>query len=948
MRRLLKSGWPIPCILFLIVLTSMLVLSSCKGGTSSTTPDTPSRISESVSASVGSSGGAVSLRDGTVITFPANALSAATTITVTKTNAPLNAALLTEMQTSVNGLFYKFDPDGLIMNSKAAVTLSYGTLPNGYQPSDLSVSYYDGESWVEIPVESIDSTKGTLSFQTDHFTWYHLTYTGTHQYGTTGITVGNCNNYLNVDFKVTADQTGIDWLTYLSIGLYNNPHYETAYKIELQEQTSWGWYKTIRTITVYSVLYQDFYHTTGVELTTPFSGGLFGAFPAYRSNVLSALNLGTNQMRVMHYVEVFDSNGNRVSTPNDNDYFDTVADADDQAALNTLISDYYLHPTKSAYVLNAIPSSLLQSNTKYKLNIDITTAGSNASRQGHFESGAFTLADVNGCAGMTLPIPSLSITSPAQSYLYYTEDKVIAFTATAKDTLDNVITNIKWTDGNSCTNHQADMILAKENTFSQSLSVGTHFISATAVDSDGRSNTACRIVTVSGVTPAQPAINSSPPASVAVGSQFVYPVYYTADGTVTFSLSGAPAGMNIDTAHVVRWTPTNADIGQKTFSVKVTDQYGGQTTQQVSIDVLAQPNNEPQVNLLVVDSPTTVGQNVYLEADAYDNDGDPLTYTWSVSGGGSISDASDNSAWFAPSQIGTTTVTVKVSDGKCTVTKFGYITVMTTVPPDLATYTVSGTVTSGGVGLSGVTMTAPGAGLGTATTDSSGYYLLPGVANGTYTVTPSMTGYTFSPTSTSVTVNGANQAGNNFVATQMASYIIGGWVFANGNPLPGATVTLSGGSSSVQVTTDTNGYFNFFNVAAGTYTITAQMTGYVMSPSGISVTPNNSNADLNNVFTASPAPVTQTFSISGTIVDNNNAPLAGVALALSGTITGNTTTDANGNYSFTGLASGSYTIIPTLANYTFTPVSLSATVNGADVSGKNFSAIGQGSVLIHF
>jgi hypothetical protein len=78
------------------------------------------------------------------------------------------------------------------------------------------------------------------------------------------------------------------------------------------------------------------------------------------------------------------------------------------------------------------------------------------------------------------------------------------------------------------------------------------------------------------------------------------------------------------------------------------------------------------------------------------------------------------------------------------------------------TYSISGTVTLDSAGLSGVTVSA-GAGH-TATTASDGTYTITGVSDGTYTVTSSLTGYTFTPTSLSVTVSGANQPGNDFTA----------------------------------------------------------------------------------------------------------------------------------------------------------------------------------------
>ena len=67
-------------------------------------------------------------------------------------------------------------------------------------------------------------------------------------------------------------------------------------------------------------------------------------------------------------------------------------------------------------------------------------------------------------------------------------------------------------------------------------------------------------------------------------------------------------------------------------------------------------------------------------------------------------------------------------------------------PGPESTYVISGTVSiNGGGTLAGVTVTLSGASTGTATTDASGNYTLSGLANGSYTISPSLTGYTFSP-----------------------------------------------------------------------------------------------------------------------------------------------------------------------------------------------------------
>jgi hypothetical protein len=78
----------------------------------------------------------------------------------------------------------------------------------------------------------------------------------------------------------------------------------------------------------------------------------------------------------------------------------------------------------------------------------------------------------------------------------------------------------------------------------------------------------------------------------------------------------------------------------------------------------------------------------------------------------------------------------------------------------------AGTVkTPTGVAISGVTMALSGAACGT-TTDSLGRYKFSGLGNGSYTVTPSMTGYTFTLTSKAVAISGANITGQNFKGIQ--------------------------------------------------------------------------------------------------------------------------------------------------------------------------------------
>ncbi|MEK7568909.1 MAG: carboxypeptidase-like regulatory domain-containing protein, partial [Patescibacteria group bacterium] len=102
-------------------------------------------------------------------------------------------------------------------------------------------------------------------------------------------------------------------------------------------------------------------------------------------------------------------------------------------------------------------------------------------------------------------------------------------------------------------------------------------------------------------------------------------------------------------------------------------------------------------------------------------------------------------------------------------------------------YSVSGAV-SGAVS-SGITVTlVAGTTTTITTTDANGNFSFAGLTNGGSTITPTAPGYTFSPTSTAVTVNNGNVANINFVTAPVIvpTYSISGAVTG----APNVTVTL--------------------------------------------------------------------------------------------------------------------------------------------------------------
>jgi hypothetical protein len=84
---------------------------------------------------------------------------------------------------------------------------------------------------------------------------------------------------------------------------------------------------------------------------------------------------------------------------------------------------------------------------------------------------------------------------------------------------------------------------------------------------------------------------------------------------------------------------------------------------------------------------------------------------------------------------------------------------------------VSGSVSivSGNAGIAGATVAYVGVVSGSVTADGAGNFTLLELPDGDYTITPSKTGYTFSPASANETVSGADITGVNFTATQASN-----------------------------------------------------------------------------------------------------------------------------------------------------------------------------------
>jgi hypothetical protein len=259
------------------------------------------------------------------------------------------------------------------------------------------------------------------------------------------------------------------------------------------------------------------------------------------------------------------------------------------------------------------------------------------------------------------------------------------------------------------------------------------------------------------------------------------------------------------------------------------------------------------------------------------------------------------------------------------------------VPPDTNTvnftavqvFGISGQITQGtnGPALGGITVAVSGPIATNVTTGANGTYLVGGLQPGTYLVTPTAPGcYHLNLPTRSVTLGLTNASGTDFVALRDA-YTISGR-FTNGAAGAGG-ITVSAGGTNVTVT-DAAGLYVLSNLCAGPYTITPSTSCYLFNPasSPAGVGPGNV---VGLDFSATP----DVHTISGRITDG------GVGVSNITVQVGNqtTNTDSSGNFVFSGLCPGSYTVTPSQACRLFNPTSFTV-VLGGDAGGVNFVSFG--------
>jgi streptogramin lyase len=272
----------------------------------------------------------------------------------------------------------------------------------------------------------------------------------------------------------------------------------------------------------------------------------------------------------------------------------------------------------------------------------------------------------------------------------------------------------------------------------------------------GGSATANVIITVVDVPPGSLTYSTNP-AVYTMGAAITANAPSSVGGPVTsYSVfPSLPAGLTLDpSTGAISGTPTTV-TAQANYTVTATNS-GGFTTAGLAITVIKAPPS----TLTYSANPVAYAQGVAIPNNSPIATGEGFA-SYSVAPAlpaGLSLDPSTGIISGIPTTItpqATYTVTGTNSEG------FTTVGVVIAVTAGGTTYSISGVV-SGAVA-TGVAVSLTGAAAVSTTTNTSGHYDFIGLTNGSFTVTPSLTGYAFTPGNRNVTVTG-NKPGQDFVS----------------------------------------------------------------------------------------------------------------------------------------------------------------------------------------
>jgi hypothetical protein len=233
--------------------------------------------------------------------------------------------------------------------------------------------------------------------------------------------------------------------------------------------------------------------------------------------------------------------------------------------------------------------------------------------------------------------------------------------------------------------------------------------------------------------------------------------------------------------------------------------------------------------------------------------------------------------------------------------------------------TVTGKVTNtAGAPIAGASVSSGGNG---AITGSDGVYTLQ-LPGGTATLTVALGGYQSASESVTVTAGQTTQAATLQIQPVNPGNVTGSVVNSGGTGLSGASVTAGG----LSTTSAADGSYALNNLPAGQTTIQASLTGFQSGSATVIVVAGTTTAAP--VITL----VSGSGSITGSVKNTSGGAIAGASVGFGG---GTATTDANGNYTLTGVPVGTVQLVASASG--FQSSTQSVTVTGGNTSTANFT-----------
>jgi len=213
----------------------------------------------------------------------------------------------------------------------------------------------------------------------------------------------------------------------------------------------------------------------------------------------------------------------------------------------------------------------------------------------------------------------------------------------------------------------------------------------------------------------------------------------------------------------------------------------------------------------------------------------------------------------------------------------------------------------------------------TVSADGNGNYSITLPLNWSGTVTPSKSGYLFSPKNASFTNLTAPQTIQNFNA--IPTYVISGKA-----GLPGVTLSYIDADGAPQtVISNSNGRYSITAPSGWSGTVTPSKTGFTFLPASRNYTNVTANKTAQNY--------TALVSISG------NAGAAGATLSYTDGVLKMVTANGSGDYSFSVPVGWTGPVTPSLTGFTFAPVSRSYNNLQSNQTSQNYAAIDAPVVL---